>query len=75
MLTLKMQGLLWALVLIITFISIEKNTYKALYKTPARQIGVLACALVFAMLWQIKAHTNTYFSQHKCHLFFCIIGI
>ena len=55
MLTLKMQGLLWALVLIITFISVEKNTYKALYNTPARQIGVLACALVFAMLWQIKA--------------------
>lgn len=55
MLTFKMQGLLWALVLIITFISVEKNTYKALYKMPARQIGGLACALVFAMLWQIKA--------------------
>lgn len=58
------QGLLWALVLIITFISFDKNTYKALYTTPARQTGVLACALVFAVLWQIKAGILTGLDLH-----------
>jgi uncharacterized membrane protein len=51
----NVQGLLWALVIIISLISFNKNTYITLFNTPARQIGVLACSLVFALLWQIKA--------------------
>ncbi|WP_338363022.1 energy-coupling factor ABC transporter permease [uncultured Pseudoalteromonas sp.] len=64
MLSIEIQGLLWALVIIITFVSFEKSTYRALYSTPERQIGVLAAALVFAILWQIKAGILTGLDLH-----------
>ncbi|WP_372762486.1 energy-coupling factor ABC transporter permease [Pseudoalteromonas sp.] len=55
MLSITTQGLLWLLVFISYLVSVKKTVYHALYITPARQVGVLACALLFAMLWQIKA--------------------
>ncbi|KZN57785.1 energy-coupling factor ABC transporter permease [Pseudoalteromonas luteoviolacea] len=36
-------------------LSLDKQQYETLIKTPQRQIGVLSCALVMALLWQIKA--------------------
>lgn len=64
MLSLPMQGLLWALVIAISLFSIDKATYKALYNVPIRQTGVLACALVFAVLWRIKAGILTGLDLH-----------
>jgi len=64
MLSLPIQGLLWALVIAISLFSIDKATYKALYKVPIRQTGVLACALVFAVLWRIKAGILTGLDLH-----------
>jgi uncharacterized membrane protein len=64
MLSIPIQGLLWALVIIISFCSVDKTTYKALYNTPGRQTGVLACALVFAILWRIKAGILTGLELH-----------
>ena len=59
-----MQGLLWSLVIIIAILSFDKKTYKTLLNTPVRQTGVLACALVFAMLWRIKAGILTGLDLH-----------
>jgi len=64
MLSFTLQGLLWALVIIIALLSFDKKTYKALYTTSARQTGVLACALVFAVLWRIKAGILTGLDLH-----------
>ncbi|NMF47190.1 hypothetical protein HHL01_03180 [Pseudoalteromonas arctica] len=64
MLSLTMQGLLWSLVIIIAILSFDKKTYKTLLNTPVRQTGVLACALVFAMLWRIKAGILTGLDLH-----------
>lgn len=64
MVSLAMQSVLWAGVIIIALLSFDKQTYKTLYSTPARQIGVLACALVFAVLWQIKAGILTGLDLH-----------
>ncbi|GAB0109590.1 energy-coupling factor ABC transporter permease [Pseudoalteromonas distincta] len=64
MLNLQLQGLLWILVAIISLFSFDKATYKALYIMPARQTGVLACALVFAVLWQIKTGILTGLDLH-----------
>jgi len=64
MLNLPLQALLWAFVICIFLLSIDKQTYKALYTTPERQIGVLACALVFAVLWRIKAGILTGLDVH-----------
>lgn len=51
----NMQLVLWLMVGIIAWLSLDKTLYKNLTQTPARQTGVLACALVFYFLWQIKA--------------------
>jgi uncharacterized membrane protein len=64
MLSLQVQGLLWAVVAIASVLSFDKATYKALYSTPVRQTGVLACALVFAILWRIKAGILTGLDLH-----------
>jgi uncharacterized membrane protein len=64
MLSIETQGLMWAIVLAIAIFSFDKNTYKSLYKTSARQTGVLACALVFALLWRIKAGILTGLDLH-----------
>lgn len=64
MLNTEIQGLMWVLVLAIAIFSFDKNTYKSLYKTSARQTGVLACALVFALLWRIKAGILTGLDLH-----------
>jgi uncharacterized membrane protein len=64
MLSIETQGLMWAIVLAIAIFSFDKNTYKSLYGTPARQTGVLACALVFALLWRIKAGILTGLDLH-----------
>ena len=64
MLSLQVQGLLWAVVAIASLLSFDKATYKALYSTPVRQTGVLACALVFAILWRIKAGILTGLDLH-----------
>ena len=64
MLNTEIQGLLWVLVVTIAIFSFDKNTYKSLYRTPARQTGVLACALVFALLWRIKAGILTGLDLH-----------
>ena len=64
MLSLQVQGLLWAVVAIASLLSSDKATYKALYSTPVRQTGVLACALVFAILWRIKAGILTGLDLH-----------
>ncbi|GEB70250.1 energy-coupling factor ABC transporter permease [Pseudoalteromonas carrageenovora] len=64
MISLTLQGLLWALVIIIALLSFDKKTYKALYTTPARQTGVLACAIVFSVLWRIKAGILTGLDLH-----------
>lgn len=55
MLSAQLQGLLWVVVIVIGFLSINKSTYSHLFNTPARQTGVFACALVLALLWRIKA--------------------
>ncbi|MCF2858060.1 hypothetical protein L1286_11305 [Pseudoalteromonas sp. SMS1] len=36
-------------------LSFNKSQYLALLNTPQRQIGVLSCALLMALLWQVKA--------------------
>ncbi|OCQ22891.1 hypothetical protein A7985_02735 [Pseudoalteromonas luteoviolacea] len=41
--------------LIAFVLSLDKLQYEALLRTPQRQIGVLSCALIMALLWQIKA--------------------
>lgn len=64
MLSVQLQGLLWVLVIIISLLSFDKATYKALFATPVRQTGVLACALVFALLWRIKAGILTGLDLH-----------
>ena len=64
MLNTEIQGLMWVLVLAIAIFSFDKNTYKSLYKTSARQTGLLACALVFALLWRIKAGILTGLDLH-----------
>jgi len=64
MLSITMQGLLWSLVIIIAILSFDKKTYKSLYSTSAQQTGVLACALVFAVLWRIKAGILTGLDLH-----------
>ncbi|MEL0639215.1 energy-coupling factor ABC transporter permease [Pseudoalteromonas aliena] len=64
MLSITMQGLLWFLVIIIAILSFDKKAYKSLYSTLAQQTGVLACALVFAVLWQIKAGILTGLDLH-----------
>ncbi|GAA76413.1 hypothetical protein P20480_2893 [Pseudoalteromonas sp. BSi20480] len=64
MLNTEIQGLMWVLVLAIAIFSFDKNTYKSLYKTSARQTGILACALVFALLWRIKAGILTGLDLH-----------
>ena len=64
MLSLQVQGLLWAVVAIASLLSFDKATYKALYSSPVRQTGVLACALVFAILWRIKAGILTGLDLH-----------
>lgn len=64
MITIQVQGLLWVLIIAISLLSIDKATYKALYNTPIRQTGVLACALVFAVLWRIKAGILTGLDLH-----------
>ncbi|ALU42264.1 energy-coupling factor ABC transporter permease [Pseudoalteromonas rubra] len=45
-------------------LSFNKQQYQALLQTPARQTGVLACALVLALLWQIQAGILPHLSIH-----------
>ncbi|QMW15766.1 energy-coupling factor ABC transporter permease [Pseudoalteromonas sp. MT33b] len=52
---LQWQLPLWSCVAFILWLSFDKNSFAQLLATPIRQIGVLACALVFAVLWRIKA--------------------
>ncbi|WP_440053250.1 energy-coupling factor ABC transporter permease [Pseudoalteromonas sp. T1lg65] len=35
--------------------SLDKSAYHSLLSTPARQTGVLSCAVILCLLWQIKA--------------------
>ncbi|MCH2088763.1 MAG: hypothetical protein MK175_16395, partial [Pseudoalteromonas sp.] len=53
--TLQWQLPLWSCVAIILWLSFDKQSASQLLATPIRQIGVLACALVLAVLWRIKA--------------------
>jgi uncharacterized membrane protein len=64
MLSIPIQGLLWALVIMISVCSFDKATYKALCNTAERQTGVLACALSIAVLWCIKAGILTGLELH-----------
>ena len=52
---LQWQLPLWSCVALILWLSFDKNSFAQLLATPIRQIGVLACALVLAVLWRIKA--------------------
>ncbi|MBQ4845024.1 energy-coupling factor ABC transporter permease [Pseudoalteromonas sp. MMG005] len=45
-------------------LSINKVECIALFKNPARQTGVFACAVIFAALWQIKAGILPYLDIH-----------
>jgi len=49
------QFFLWLVVGVIAWSSFNKPLYKSLITTPARQTGVFACAIVFCVLWQVKA--------------------
>ncbi len=49
------QLVLWLLVGVIAWSSVDKALYKSLINTPARQTGVFSCVIVFCILWQIKA--------------------
>ncbi|BDF94537.1 MULTISPECIES: energy-coupling factor ABC transporter permease [unclassified Pseudoalteromonas] len=49
------QVMTWLIVGCIFLLSISKKQYQRLLATPARQTGVFACALVFILLWRIKA--------------------
>ena len=53
--TLQWQLPLWSCVALILWLSFDKQSVSQLLATPIRQVGVLACALVLAVLWRIKA--------------------
>lgn len=53
--TLPTQLILWLAVVGVLFLSVDKTQYKSLLTHPARQTGLLACALIFIVLWRIKA--------------------
>lgn len=50
-----MDILFWCFLLVVGGISVDRATISTLIRTPQRQIGMLACALVLALLWVIKA--------------------
>ncbi|MBQ4835922.1 MULTISPECIES: hypothetical protein [Pseudoalteromonas] len=45
-------------------VSFDKAQFLALLKTPQRQTGVLCCALVMAILWQVKAGILPFLDIH-----------
>lgn len=51
----NLQAVAWLIVGSIFLLSINQRQYQLLFATPARQTGVFACALVFMLLWRIKA--------------------
>ena len=53
--TMQWQLPLWSCVALILWLSFDKQSASQLLATPIRQVGVLACALVLAVLWRIKA--------------------
>jgi len=50
--------------LIIFAFTIDKREYLTLWHRPIRQTGVLACSVVLALLWQIKAGILPYLNIH-----------
>jgi uncharacterized membrane protein len=50
--------------LIIFALTIDKREYITLWQKPIRQTGVLACSVVLALLWQIKAGILPYLNIH-----------
>lgn len=45
----------YALLAIVYYFTLDKQSLLSLWQKPQRQTGVLSCAVVFALLWQIKA--------------------
>lgn len=51
----NMQLSLWFVVGVVVWLGFSKQYFSSLFTQPARQIGVLSCALIFTTLWQIRA--------------------
>lgn len=55
LMTMPIQLMLWLSIAAVLYTSFDKVQYQALIANPARQSGLFACALIFAILWRIKA--------------------
>ncbi|MGO2012794.1 MAG: energy-coupling factor ABC transporter permease [Pseudoalteromonas sp.] len=55
LISMPIQLMLWFSIAVVLYLSFSKVQYQGLITNPARQTGLLACALVFTILWRIKA--------------------